>query len=299
MLVAPFVIGMLGEVAAATLLLGIAIVLAYGKLYHSQKILFPSLVNGLSIGGAIWALFFSIGAVIRRGAEGSIPVSEVIVNAPYVIAHNFTSLATSVLNNKETLVAVLLGSLLLGLSLFGTRQIPIKRTLLVGAVIGAACIALMSLNFVGVYASTRLTVAWDRTQAFSVICIVGVLMISGVFAGGVLRRYFGSKSKDVLRWVRGSLVAGVGLILFINAGYIPQVQRFSNSVVSRAEAYDDREEYIRNTVLKYASPICPVALPVTNIQGTQELFDLLPDPRHALNIGVQRYYRLPCEVTGK
>lgn len=298
MLGAPLIVGMLGEVAMATLLVGIVLIMGYAKLFRSKKILIPAVVNGVGVAGAFWALFFSIGAVIRRGAEGSIPVSEVIQQAPYVIVNNFISLMTSTLQNKELLIVVVLIALAIGIRYGAKRTLPVRKTVLLMGVVSIATVGLMSLNFVGVYASTRLMVAWDRTQAFSVISIVGLLLLCGVM-GGVLLHQALAANYSLRRVIQnGAMIIAAGIVVG-NAAYIPHIQRFSGFLTDRAYAYDQREEYINSTIKTNHQIQCPITLPATYLRETQEFLDLFPEQDHALNVGVQRYYRLPCGVVGE
>lgn len=56
-----------------------------------------AIANAIGIVAAFWALFFSMGAGIRRGSEDAVATSEVIKNAPRVVTENFFALGRHLL----------------------------------------------------------------------------------------------------------------------------------------------------------------------------------------------------------
>lgn len=289
MVIIPLLIGMMGEVAMFTLAAGVTLILAVAGLYAKKNTLFALVANAVGVLGAFYALFFSMGAVIRRGAEDSVPVSEVIMNAPYVVAKNFYILITSLISNKTVLIVALLMAMVIG-TLLAVKHLHIKRIVGMLVIVTVVCVVLMSLNFVGVYSSVKLTVAWDRTQAFSVIVIIGLLIAYGVVTGLYIKRHY----KALVGKIRLGFIAGLVAIVALEAAYIPYITQFTNAIEARAAAYDVREDTIKQMK---GQKLCPVAVPSTIINGTQEGQDLWEDQTHALNVGVQRYYRLDCPVT--
>ncbi len=293
MTITPLVVGMMGEVAMFTLTAFTGLILVYAGMHRSKKIALTAILNFLGLGIAFYALFFSIGAVIRRGSEGSMSVSEVISQAPYVIVKNLYILASSLLNNRWVLVVLLLMAIVLGMNI-AVRVITLRKTLIFTAIITLVCLVLMSLNFVGVYASVKLTVAWDRTQAFSVIIIIGLLMLYGLLIGAGIRQYFAKQYAKGWLQRMNSIAIGIGImIVVLHIGFLPYVQQFATGLRERAIAYDKREAYLLHRA-KSNSNDCPIVVPSTSILGMQEGVDLLSDENHALNVGVRRYYRLPC-----
>lgn len=288
MLVAPLVIGMMGEVAMFAAAASIGLVLIFARLYQKKNIIWPTTASVIGLGLAFLALFFSNGAAVRRGSESTVPVGELITHTPYLIAKNFYTLGTSLLSNKTVLIVVLLLAIILGIS-FGAKYIIGKRTYINVAALTIVCVGVMCLNFIGVYSSVKLNVAWDRTQAFSVIVIIGLLMMYGTLVGVLIKQH----AKNIASATRTGLLVLVLGIVGLEGGYIPYMNEFAGRVKERAVAYDAREHTIKTEKIT----TCPVALPATEIKGMQEGQDLWEDPNHALNVGVKRYYRLACGVT--
>jgi hypothetical protein len=290
----PVAVGMFGEMAMFTLLALAAIILVAAAIYKSKKFLYMALANIVGVGVAFYALFFSLGAVIRRGAEKAAPLQEVITHAPYVIAKNFHALLTSLMANKLLLVVTLAGGIILGLLYMKKIDSYRKVWLYVGG-ISIILLGLVCLNFVAVYSSVRFNVAWSRTQAFSVIILISCLMVYGVIIGGFLRQKLNQAwTKRILH----GMFSLITLIVVMNVAFIPYIQTFTKSIQTRAVEYDIRERYIEQARDSLRAP-CPVLpLKTTYLWGTQETFDLASDPLHALNQGVKRYYNLPCNVSG-
>ena len=290
----PAVIGMFGEMAMFTLLMVSVIVLTVGFISRSKKVLYMALANLLGVGVAFYSLFFSLGAIIRRGAEKAAPLQEVITHAPYVIAKNFYALLTSLLANKWLLVVTLLGGIVLGLLYMKKINNYRKVWLYVGG-ISLLLFCLVCLNFVAVYSSVRFDIAWSRTQAFSVIVLVSCLTVYGAIIGGFLKQKLTQARK------RGTIYALFGIIMLImamNIAFVPYIQTFAKSIQVRAVEYDAREGYIKQIRSNLHAPCPIISLKTTYLWGTQETFDLVADPAHALNQGVKRYYSLPCNVSG-
>lgn len=286
MVLAPLIIGMMGEVAMFAATGGIGLVLIFMKLYRKKKILLPAVVNGVGITIAFLALFFSNGAAVRRGSENAVSASELIMHIPYLIVNNLSVLGTSLLSNKTVLIVVLLVAIVLGMS---AKYAVRKRTYMCLAIITCIAVGVMCLNFIGVYSSVRLNVAWDRTQAFSVIVIIGLLMTYGIIIGLLIKQH----AKKITVYVQAAvLLLAVGIV-GLEAGYVSYINEFTNHVKGRAAAFDAREHAIKTAKIT----VCPVALPATEIKGMQEGPDLWEDPNHALNVGVKRYYRLDCGIT--
>jgi hypothetical protein len=173
----------------------------------------------------------------------------------------------------------------------------IKKTALHIATLTVVCIGLMCINFIGVYSSARLEVAWSRTQAFSVIVIVALIMLYGVVAGALIRQHV-AKSRVATNWLGGTIII-LGLAIgTVNGGYIADILQFSSAIQNRAAIYDQRDREIKG-IKSTENTDCPITLPITYLVGTQESLDLIPDADHALNIGMERYYDLPCHVLGR
>lgn len=292
-IVVPAIIGMFGEIAMFTLLAFAVVILVAGYLYKSRKFLRMALANFVGLGVAFYALFFSLGAIIRRGAEKTAPLSEVVSHAPYVIAKNIYALLKFLMNNRILLVVVILVAMALGI--FYMKHIQNRRRMFMYLIgFSVVLFGLLCLNFVAVYSSVRFDIAWSRTQAFSVIVLIGILVAYGLVAGGLLKERLRPKVAKRIAYTALSLAA---VCVIANAGFIPYVQDFATSIQSRATAYDEREAYIK-TLKSDTNIVCPIELKSTYLWGTQETFDLVDDPSHALNQGVKRYYRLPCDVSG-
>ena len=294
MIVVPAIVGMFGEIAMFTLLAFICVVAVAAYMYRSRKVLLIALCSFVGVAVAFYELFFSLGAVIRRGAEQGAPLGEVAAHAPYVIAKNIYALLTSLMNNRILLLVVLLSAFVVGM-LYVKRVQNYRKTwgYLIG--IGLILFGIVCLNFIAVYSSVRFNIAWSRTQTFSVLVLISVLTVYGIVLGAMLREKLSS------RWIKRvvySIAAFIVLVMVMNIGFIPYVQTFASSIQARAETYDEREKYIQLIKNNPAHITCPIEVPSTYLWGTQETFDLVDDPAHALNQGVKRYYRLPCDVSG-
>lgn len=287
---APAIIGMLGELAMFSLAAVVFMIVVAAYLQRSKKLLTIVVANAVGLGIAFYALFFSLGAIIRRGAEKAAPFSEVLANAPYVIVKNFYALGTTLMTNRLLIVALLLVSIALGLQFMKPFR-DYKKVLLIVGGISIVLFGLLCLNFVGVYSSVRFTVAWSRTQAFSTVVLLTLVFMYGAVIGVWLRSRLGKR----LRKTVYSLFT-VAALLVIATNPIGYIQQFNDSVTDRAHAFDAREQQISS--LKRDGMVCPLLLPTTNLRGTQEDFDLSQDMSHALNEGVRRYYRLPCNIVG-
>lgn len=296
--IATLLIGMLGELAMFSLAAAISVLLLFGVANRSKKVLKIVVASAIGIVGAAYALFFSMGAVIRRGSEESAGLEEVLSQTPHIIFSNVQALMLSLMSNKVILIMILLTVFVIAFN-YARRITHTRKLILSAALVTVALTGLVSINFIGVYSSVRLDVAWSRTQAFSVMILIGLITMYSAIAGAYLKQKLIAKPYSRIRQgISTTLLLAVFTLGFANSGFIPYVHQFALHVKNRAVAYDTRDRIVED--IKSRTPIaCPVLLPMTHIAGTEEGGDLLPDANHALNIGVQRYYRLPCNVMEK